>query len=60
MDSSGLGELVKSYTTVKNQGGQLKLVNLSDRVRDLLKATSLILIFEVHPDEPAGVQSFRS
>jgi len=59
MDSSGLGELVKSYTTVKNQGGQLKLVSLSDRVRDLLKATSLILIFEVHQDEPGAVASFR-
>jgi len=60
MDSSGLGELVKSYTTVKNQGGVLKLVNLSDRVRDLLKATSLILIFEVHQDEPGALASFRS
>jgi len=60
MDSSGLGELVKSFTTVKNQGGQLKLVNLNDRVRDLLKATSLILIFEVHQDESGAIQSFRS
>jgi anti-sigma B factor antagonist len=59
VDSSGLGELVKSYTTVHNQGGQLKLVNLSDRVRDLLQATHLIQIFDVQRDEPAAVASYR-
>ena len=58
VDSSGLGELVRSYTTVRNQGGQLKLVNLSGRVRDLLQATSLTAVFEIHEDEAGAIRSF--
>jgi anti-sigma B factor antagonist len=59
IDSSGLGELVSSFTTVKNNGGQLKLVNLTDKVNDLLTVTKLYTVFEIHSDEGAAVQSFR-
>ncbi len=59
IDSSGLGELVSSFTTVKNNGGQLKLVNLTDKVSDLLTVTKLYTVFEIHSDEGAAVQSFR-
>jgi anti-sigma B factor antagonist len=58
VDSSGIGELVKSYTTVKNQGGQMKLVNLSKRVQDLLQLTRLYSVFEIEPDEASAIQSF--
>lgn len=58
VDSSGMGELVKSYTTVKNQGGQMKLVNLSKRVHDLLQLTRLYSVFEVEADEASAIQSF--
>lgn len=59
IDSSGLGELVSSFTTVKNNGGQLKLANLTDKVNDLLTVTKLYTVFEIHSDEGAAVQSFR-
>ena len=58
IDSSGLGELVSGFTTVKNQGGQLKLANLTQKVNDLLTITKLYTVFEVHNDESAAVQSF--
>ncbi|MBI4466400.1 MAG: STAS domain-containing protein [Acidobacteria bacterium] len=58
IDSSGLGELVSGFTTVKNQGGQLKLANLTQKVNDLLTITKLYTVFEVHNDETAAVQSF--
>jgi anti-sigma B factor antagonist len=58
IDSSGLGELVKSYTTVRSQGGQLKLVQVSKRVYDLLHMTKLNLVIEIEPDEATAIQSF--
>lgn len=58
IDSSGLGELVSGFTTVKNQGGQLKLANLTQKVNDLLTITKLYTVFEVHSDEATAVQSF--
>lgn len=58
IDSSGLGELVSGFTTVKNQGGQLKLANLTQKVTDLLTITKLYTVFEIHNDEGAAVQSF--
>jgi anti-sigma B factor antagonist len=58
VDSSGVGELVKSYTTVKNRGGQMKLVNLSKRVHDLLQLTKLHAIFDIQSDEASALQSF--
>ncbi len=60
IDSSGLGELVKSYTTVRSQGGQLKLVEVSKRVHDLLLMTKLHLVLEIEPDEASAIQSFKS
>ncbi len=59
IDSSGLGELIKSYTTVRSQGGQLKLVQVSQRVHDLLHMTKLHLVLEIEPDEATAIQSFK-
>ncbi len=58
VDSSGVGELVKTHTTLRNQGGQLKLANLSKRVSDLLHMTRLAAVFDIHKDEAAAVASF--
>jgi anti-sigma B factor antagonist len=58
IDSSGIGELVSSYTSVNNQGGKLKLLNLQKKVHDLLQITKLYTVFEVHTDEAAAIRSF--
>ena len=58
IDSSGIGEMVSGYTTVSNAGGQMKLLNLTKRVKDLLQITKLYTVFEVHEDEAAAVRSF--
>lgn len=58
IDSSGIGELVSGFTTVTNQGGQLKLLNLTKRVKDLLQITKLYTVFDVHDDEASAVRSF--
>lgn len=58
IDSSGIGELVSAFTTVTNQGGQLKLLNLTKRVKDLLQITKLYTVFDVHEDEAAAVRTF--
>lgn len=58
IDSSGIGELVSAFTTVTNQGGQLKLLSLSKRIQDLLQITKLYTVFEVHDDEAAAIRSF--
>ena len=58
IDSSGLGELVSAYTAVKNSGGELKLLNLTSRVRDLLVITKLVTVFDVKDNEAAAVSSF--
>jgi len=58
IDSSGIGELVSGFTTVTNQGGQLKLLNLTKKVHDLLQITKLYTVFEVHNEEAAAVKSF--
>ena len=59
IDSSGIGELVSAYTTVKNQGGELKLLNLTKKVHDLLQITKLYTVFDVRDDETTAVKSFR-
>ena len=59
IDSSGIGVLVSSFSTVRSQGGELKLVNLSKRIRDLLQITKLYSLFDVKNDEAAAVGSFR-
>jgi anti-sigma B factor antagonist len=59
VDSSGVGELVRACTSVRNRGGQLKLMNPSKRVDDLLRMTRLHTVFEIEPDEASGIQSFN-
>ena len=58
IDSSGIGELVSGFTTVTNSGGELKLLNLNKRVKDLLQITKLYTVFDVHEDEAHAVRSF--
>ncbi len=58
IDSSGVGELVKAHTTIRNQGGQLKLTNLNQRVHDLLEMTRLSAVFDIQKDETSAIESF--
>lgn len=58
IDSSGIGELVSGFTTITNHGGQLKLIGLTKRVKDLLQITKLYTVFEVYDDEATAVRSF--
>ena len=58
IDSSGLGALVSSFTSARKQGGELKLLNLTDRVTDLMQMTKLYTIFVVREDEAVAVKSF--
>jgi len=59
IDSSGIGELVSGFTAVKNHGGDLKLLHLTKKVRDLLQITKLYTVFDVYTDENAALGSFR-
>jgi anti-sigma B factor antagonist len=58
IDSAGLGEIVRTYTTVSRQGGQLKLVNLTKRITDLLMITKLLTVFETFDNEQEALKSF--
>jgi anti-sigma B factor antagonist len=58
IDSAGLGAIVRTYTTVTNQGGQLKLVNLTKRITDLLSITKLLTVFETFDSEPDALKSY--
>ena len=58
IDSSGIGELVSGFTAVSNQGGHLKLLNLTKKVQDLLQITKLLTDFDVHDDEAKAIASF--
>jgi anti-sigma B factor antagonist len=58
IDSSGIGELVSAFTTVRNQSGELKLLNLTKKVHDLLQITKLYTVFDIKDDEAAAVKSF--
>ena len=58
IDSTGLGELVSGYRLVKGEGGELKLLNLTKKVNDLLQITKLVTIFEVYDDEEKAAKSF--
>ena len=58
IDSSGVGELVKAHTSIRTQGGQLKLANLSKRVNDLLQMTRLSAVFDIQKDELSAIKSF--
>jgi len=58
IDSSGVGELVGCYTTLRNAGGELKLLNLSQKVQDVLYVTKLYTVFDIKDDEFTAVKSF--
>ena len=59
IDSSGLGELVTSFTTVRNKNGQLKLLNLTRRVRDLLQITKLLTVFDTFDNETEALKTLK-
>jgi anti-sigma B factor antagonist len=59
IDSSGIGELVSTYTTVTGNGGQLKLLNLTKKIQELLAITKLLTVFQVFEDEQAVLASFK-
>ena len=58
IDSSGIGELVSTYTSVTNQGGKLVLLNLTKKIQELLAITKLLTVFQVHEDEHKALASF--
>jgi anti-sigma B factor antagonist len=58
VDSSGIGELVSSFTTVSNQGGQLKLLNLTKKLKELLAITKLLTVFDSYDNEGDALTSF--
>ena len=58
VDSSGIGELVSSYTTTNNAGGQLKLLNLTKKIKDLLMITKLLTVFQTYDNEAEAVASY--
>ncbi len=58
IDSSGLGQLIGSYATVTNRGGQMKLLNLQKKVNDLMQITKLLTVFETFTNEGAALRSF--
>ena len=60
IDSTGIGELVSFFTSVSRQGGQLKLLNLTKKVHDLLQITKLVTVFDIFEDEAKAVKSFGS
>jgi anti-sigma B factor antagonist len=59
IDSSGIGELIANYTTVGRTGGQLKLLNLTEKVQGLLVITKLLTVFDVYDDESEALSSFK-
>jgi anti-sigma B factor antagonist len=59
IDSSGIGELVSSYTAVKKEGGTLKLLNLTQKIQDLLAITKLLTVFDTFDDEASALASFN-
>ena len=59
LDSTGLGEVVRSYTTLKKEGGTIKIVNLTNKVKDLMMVTKLITVFETFENENEAVKSFK-
>src|SRR6186713_792708 len=59
IDSAGLGEIVRTYTTVSRQGGSLKLLNLTKRITDLLAITKLLTVFETYDHEAEAIKSYK-
>ncbi|HSE97592.1 MAG TPA: STAS domain-containing protein [Blastocatellia bacterium] len=60
IDSAGLGALISGYTTVRREGGQLKLVNLTKRIQDLLAITKLITVFDTYDTEKEAIASYTA
>jgi anti-sigma B factor antagonist len=60
VDSAGLGEIVRTYTTVSRKGGKLKLLNLTKKIEDLLSITKLLTVFETYESEDEAVNSYKS
>jgi anti-sigma B factor antagonist len=60
VDSAGLGEIVRTYTTVSRKGGKLKLLNLTKKIQDLLSITKLLTVFETYESEDEAVRSYQS
>jgi anti-sigma B factor antagonist len=58
IDSSGIGELVSAFTAVRREGGELKLLNLTKKVHDLLQITKLYTVFDIKDDEATAIQAF--
>ena len=59
MDSSGIGEMVSSFTTINREGGQLKLLNLQAKIKDLMAITKLLTVFDVYDDETSALNSYK-
>lgn len=59
VDSSGIGELIANYTSLTRDGGQLKLLNLTEKIRDLLVITKLLTVFDAYESEQEGLESFK-
>ena len=59
IDSSGIGELIANYTTLSRDGGQLKLLKLTDKIRDLLVITKLLTVFDSYDDEAEALNTFK-
>jgi anti-sigma B factor antagonist len=59
VDSTGIGELVSAYTSVRNAGGELKLLNLTREVHDLLRITKLCTVFDIEDDETSAIAAFQ-
>jgi anti-sigma B factor antagonist len=59
IDSSGIGELVSGFTAVRNRSGELKLLNLTKKVNDLLQLTKLFTVFDVYTDESTAIRSYQ-
>src|SRR5829696_4353968 len=59
VDSSGIGELIANYTTIKRQGGQLKLLNLTEKIQNLLVITKLLTVFDTYDNEAEALKSFQ-
>jgi anti-sigma B factor antagonist len=60
VDSAGLGEIVRTYTTVSRKGGKLKLLNLTKKIQDLLSITKLLTVFETYESESEAVRSYQA
>jgi anti-sigma B factor antagonist len=59
IDSSGIGEMVSAFTSVRREGGELKLLKLTKKVHDLLQITKLYTVFDIRDDEATAIQAFK-